>query len=66
MNMPEVRRQNRQAAFDVLTGPVPLDQGLDGKSGCEVFLIAMVRVFTISVTGSLWKLWSSGIGPAKT
>lgn len=36
MNMPEVRSQNRQAAFDVLTGPVPLDQRLDGKSVSKI------------------------------
>jgi hypothetical protein len=27
-----------------------------GKSGCVVLVIAMGRVFTISATGSLWKL----------
>jgi len=31
VNMPEVRRQNRQAALYVLTGPVPLDQRLHGE-----------------------------------
>ena len=31
MNVPEIRRQNRQAALHVLTGPVPLDQRLHGE-----------------------------------
>src|SRR6476469_4625798 len=34
--MPQVCRQDRQAALYVLTGPVPLDQGLDGKSVSKI------------------------------
>src|SRR3990172_4266906 len=42
--MPEIRRQNGQAAFDVLTGPVPLDQRLDGKSVSKIVQTRAVAV----------------------
>ena len=44
MNMPQVGRQDRQAALDILTGPIPLDQGFHGK---PVTKIVKTRSMTI-------------------